>query len=94
MNDYTLRGFFDQKCEVISWENNQKYTREAFIDRSLSSSYTPRKGDETYETFIRDLHALFDEFANGNTLIYPLTTVVYYGKLEHLRSRLSDQCTD
>lgn len=59
-----------------------EYTKEKFIQRSLSSSFAPESGTKEYELYVRSLRELMDQFApSGNRITVPNTSVVYWGKL-------------
>lgn len=57
LKDSDLQHFFKGAREVKSWNNDQLMTKKSFIERVLSSSYSPREGDANYERFFRGYRA-------------------------------------
>lgn len=59
-----------------------EYTKEKFIQRSLSSSYAPEPGTDEYKKYIHELWTLMEEFApNSDKIVVPNVSAVYWGKL-------------
>lgn len=59
-----------------------EYTKERFIERSLSSSYTPGPGTKGRGEYVRRLWALMDRFApNSDRIVVPNVSVAYWGRL-------------
>lgn len=59
-----------------------EYTKEKFIQRSLSSSYAPEPNTAAYQKYIEELWALMDEFApNDKKIVIPNVSVAYWGEL-------------
>lgn len=56
-------------------------TKNAFIERALSSSYSPRESDTNYERFLEEMEKLFLCYAQDDRVRYPHNTIVYAGKL-------------
>ena len=63
LKDSDLKNFFKGACEVKSWNNDQVMTKNAFIERALSSSYSPRESDTNYERFLEEMEKLFLRYA-------------------------------
>lgn len=60
-----------------------EYTKEKFVQRSLSSSYAPKPNTKEYKKYIQKLWGLMDDFApNSNVIVVPNASVVYWGKLQ------------
>lgn len=58
------------------------YTKERFIQRSLSSSYAPEPNTEEQKKYVKELRDLMEAFApDSDTIIIPNVSVVYWGKL-------------
>lgn len=49
--------------------------------RLLSSSYTPRPGDEDFTPTLAALDELFDRYQRGGVVPFDYKTVTYYGWL-------------
>lgn len=81
LKDSDLKNFFKGACEVKSWNNDQVMTKNAFIERALSSSYSPRESDTNYERFLEEMEKLFLRYAQDDRVRYPQNTIVYAGKL-------------
>lgn len=59
-----------------------EYTKETFVQRSLSSSYAPEPTEPVYQKYIEELWALMNEFApDSNKIIVPNASVAYWGEL-------------
>lgn len=70
---------FDSKYEVKSFPNNLTYSKEMFIDRMLSASYSLTKQDEKYNEYITSLEQLFDKYSVNGILAMPNETIAYIG---------------
>ena len=81
LKDSDLKNFFKGACEVKSWNNDQIMTKNTFIERALSSSYSPRESDTNYERFLEEMEKLFLRYAQDDRVRYPHNTIVYAGKL-------------
>ncbi len=80
-NDDRIPQFFNGEYEVKAFANPLYYTKETFIKRALSASYSLQDGDEHFETYLQQLHALFDQFEQSGIVEVPNETVVYYGEI-------------
>lgn len=81
LKDSDLKNFFKGACEVKSWNNDQEMTKNTFIERALSSSYSPRESDTNYERFLEEMEKLFLRYAQDDRVRYLHNTIVYAGKL-------------
>lgn len=81
LKESDLQHFFKGACEVKSCNNDQLMTKKSFIERALSSSYSPREGDANYARFLEDIEQLFLQYEQDGKVRYPLNTVVHAGKL-------------
>lgn len=77
-NDDRIRLFFDDRFKYVEFENPLFYAREKFIQRSLSSSYSPRSDDGCYGDYIQALNDLFDEFSQNGILTVANKTEAYF----------------
>ncbi len=78
-NDDRIRLFFDERFKYAEFAHPLFYAREKFIQRSLSSSYSPRVDDCCYGDYMQALNDLFDEFSQDGVLTVPNKTEVYFG---------------
>ncbi len=75
-----LRLFFGGDPETLRIPNDLFYTKEKFLQRNLSASYSLREAEEGYEPYLEALGALFDRYAEGGLLRVPNDTAVYWGR--------------
>ena len=81
MKDYerNLSDFFSGKFEIKAFHNDITFDKQSFIDRTCSSSYALKEGDEGYEAYITALIELFDEYSRNGILVLPNKTRSYVG---------------
>lgn len=79
--DERIRTFFEPDLHCASFENDLSYTRDGFVKRMLSASYAPKPGEPSAASFAAALNALFDQFADGETLTVPNVTYLFDGQL-------------
>lgn len=79
ISDGACRAFFDGGCEVFRADNSQRYDRQGYINRALSSSYSLREGDPKYAEYLTDIGKLFDQFSENGVITVPTHTVAYIG---------------
>jgi len=74
--------FFGKGLNHIDFDFPLEYTKEQFIQRSLSSSYAPVPGSSAEKEYISALSLLIDKFfPNSDKIIVPNLSVVYWGRL-------------
>ncbi len=73
--------FFESTPKKVCFENPVLLDREHFIKRQLSSSFAPKSGDRTYERFITGCERIFERHEKNGRVVFPYTTVCYYGKI-------------
>lgn len=73
--------FAPEACELATFENLQKFGFEGLRGRLLSSSYTPRPEDRSYQPMIERLREIFLSHQKNDTVIVEYDTKVYYGHL-------------
>lgn len=74
------RAFFEGACAVYRADNAQRYDRQGYIDRVLSSSYSRRPGEDGFEEYQRGIREIFDEFAVDGWITVPTDTVAFIGE--------------
>ena len=80
-NDERIPLFFNGAYEVKAFSNPLFYTKETFIKRALSASYSLQDGDEKFEPYLQQLHSLFDQYEQNGMVEVPNESVVFFGKL-------------
>jgi len=77
-----LEVFFGSGINRAEFDFPLEYTKEKFVQRSLSSSYAPEPNTTACEKYIEKLWALMEEFSPADeTIIVPNVSVAYWGKL-------------
>lgn len=72
--------FFDGEFEVTEFRNDMIYDENAFIARSLSSSYAPKAEDARYGEYVEALKRIFAKYGKNSVVPYPYVTRCYIGK--------------
>ena len=80
-DDSRISDFFNGNCKRISFENPLEFTKDKFITRSLSASYSLKDGDTNFEQYLKELDNLFDSFAQNGIVLMNNNTVAYIGKI-------------
>jgi len=72
INQEKLSSFFQKSFQKRTFANHQIHDFEGLKGRVLSSSYMPAEGDESYESMIDELQALFAKHAEDGkiTILY------------------------
>ncbi len=76
-HDNRIKEFFDNNYDFISFDNPLYFSREKFINRCLSGSYTLKQGDGTFNSYIEELNKVFDVFAKDGILKMENQTICY-----------------
>ena len=79
-NDIKIKQFFEDKYKYVEFDNPLVYDKNKFISRSLSGSYSLRKGDENYREYLDALYGLFEKYAKDNVITMANKTIAYIGK--------------
>ena len=80
-HDDRIKYFFDNNYEYITYNNPLYFDREKFINRSLSGSYSLKKGDRNFDLYIEEIEKIFDEFETDGIVKIENQTVAYIGTL-------------
>ena len=75
-----ILNFFQHHVEIKKFSNPLTFTKEKFIQRCLSASYSLRPEDERYEMYLQALEQVFDDFAVDGCLTVANDTKAYIGK--------------
>ena len=78
-DDPRIGAFFVRGYAYKAFDNPLRYSREAFVKRCLSSSYSLRADNPAYGAYLAALEALFDRYAEKDALTVPNQSVVYFG---------------
>ncbi len=81
-HDDRIKYFFDNNYEYITFDNPLYFDREKFINRSLSGSYSLKKGDSNFDLYIKEIEKIFDEFETDGIVKIENQTVAYVGTLQ------------
>ena len=77
-----LRILFGCNINHVEFDFPLEYSKERFIQRSLSSSYAPEPNTVAYNKYIEELWALMNGFApNSGKITVPNVSVAYWGEL-------------
>lgn len=76
-----ISGFFGGKYRKYVFPNNLVMDSETFVNRCLSLSYTPGKGDESYGRYVSAMQSIFASYSRGGRLEFPLESKAYIGKI-------------
>lgn len=74
-----IKFLFDNNYENVCFENNLTYSKDLFIQRMLSASYSLTEKDEKYSEYINALENLFDKYSRNGTLLLPNEAIAYFG---------------
>lgn len=77
-----IPDFFNGNCQKSVFENPLQFTKEKFITRSLSASYSLKEGDKNFEQYIKELENLFDHYSENGIVLMNNNTVAYIGEIE------------
>lgn len=78
-HDDRIKYFFDNNYEYITFDNPLYFDKEKFINRSLSGSYSLKKGDSNFDLYIEEIEKIFDEYENDGIVKIENLTVAYLG---------------
>ena len=82
LHDDRIKDFFNNNYEYITFENPLYFDREKFVNRSLSGSYSLKKGDKNFDLYIDEINRIFDEHENDGIVKIENQTVAYAGTIE------------
>lgn len=82
-----IKNFFRGECEVAEFEHPLHFTRDNFIKRSLSSSYSLRQNDTLYGEYLTQLNGLFNRYEKDGVIRIDNRTVAYVGEIRSFREK-------
>lgn len=74
-----INTFFNGKYEIQKFPNNLTYSKEKFIERMLSASYSLTEKDNNFDEYIKALEQLFDKYSVDNIVTMPNESFSYIG---------------
>ena len=80
-DDVRIKRFFDNNYTYVEFDNDLYYTKDTFISRSLSGSYSLKDGDEKYDEYLGELEKVFEKYALDGNLTMKNKTVAYIGMI-------------
>lgn len=80
VNEEMISEFFDGKYGYFEFDNPLEYDEKKFIERCLSSSYSPKEGDENYSPYVANCKEFFEKFQKDGIYKMPNVSVLYIGK--------------
>lgn len=80
-SQHSIEQFFGSQLHHAEFNYPLPYTKQAFINRCLSSSYAPAQGHANRQPYIDDIRALLDELYAHDDFLLDNKTVLYWGKL-------------
>lgn len=78
-NDERIKSFFNNVYEFVSFDNPLCFDKERFINRSLSGSYSLKKGDNNFDLYIEEIENIFNKFETDGIVKIDNQTVAYIG---------------
>lgn len=78
-DDERISNFFNNDFKKISFENPIAFTKDRFITRSLSASYSLKNGDNGFEDYVEELEDLFERYCINGLVTMKNNTVAYIG---------------
>ncbi len=81
-DDGRIADFFDNSSERLSFDNPLEFTKEKFINRSLSASYSLSANDKNFDEYVNELEKLFDNYSQNGIVIMENKTTAYIGEVK------------
>lgn len=81
-DDIRIREFFDNKYERIEYDNPLFFTKEDFIKRCLSGSYSLKETDANYGTYLSLFDKIYEKYSENGILTMGNKSVAYIGKVK------------
>lgn len=81
MNEEKCIAFFGGNCSIYRTDNTQYYDAQGYIDRIMSSSYSPNKGSEVFNEYLKEVIEIFNKFSYEDQIAIPTDTVAYIGNV-------------
>jgi ubiquinone/menaquinone biosynthesis C-methylase UbiE len=75
-----IQNFFADPYQLITFPNDQRLNREAFLGRVMSSSYVPLANKPGHDALMEACNTLFDRFAVNDSIQFLYQTQLYLGR--------------
>ncbi len=76
-----IKLFFSKGFDKICFESPLSFDEEGFINRSISSSFSLRPGDENFEEYIEAVRKIFSKYQSECRIRVPNTATAYIGSI-------------
>lgn len=76
-----IKRFFNGKFKYFEFYNSLEYTKEKYVERCLSSSYSLNENDKNYSLYVKEIEKIFDELSKDGIYKMPNISVLYIGKI-------------
>lgn len=80
-DDSKICEFFTHGFKKLSFKHDIYYSKDGFVKRCLSSSYSLNENDPHYPDYLAALSCLYEKYSENNTVCVNNYSVVYYGRL-------------
>ena len=81
-DDPRIRYFFNERYDLISYDNPLFYDKDKFIARSLSGSYSLKEGDAKYDVYLDAITDAFERYSVNGIISVANRSVAYVGSVE------------
>ncbi len=78
-DDANITTFFHHDYVIEKFPNPLFFSKETFLQRALSASYSLKDGDPQFEEYVQTLTALYDKYEKNGLLEVPNDSVAYIG---------------
>ena len=76
-----IKLFFSKGFDKICFESSLSFDEEGFINRSISSSFSLRPGDENFEEYVGAVRKIFGKHQSKGMITVPNTATAYIGRI-------------
>ena len=81
VDEAAIARFFGGPVQKLEFPNAQRFDREGFLGRALSSSYVPQRGHPKHEGMMNALDRIFAAHEKDGVVDFRYVTSVHIGKL-------------
>lgn len=78
-DDANITTFFHHDYVIEKFPNPLFFSKDTFLQRALSASYSLKDGDPQFEEYVQTLTALYDKYEKNGLLEVPNDSVAYIG---------------
>lgn len=80
-DDGRIQAFFEGSYQRQAFDYPLLCDRERFVQRSLSSSYSLKSGDENFDRYMQALNEVFDRYEKAGQICIANQSVIYEGTI-------------